>query len=152
MNQTWNGSGFFLTFFFASAWGPDVQPAWQVWPGPGTRSSRLKRKPLENLEPEMLLKCPNDVALDAAGVRTLLSVFSRLLWPNFVVHGMSWLLKILIIPMPRFHISQCPPMILSQPRIGGNLLVMDIKNERVAVFRQDFFSPVLRWGSLLRYK
>lgn len=66
-------------------------PPAEVWPGPGSRATRLKKRALE---PEMLLKCPNDVAVDAA----------------------------------------------------GNLLVMDIMNERVAVFRQDgsFVASVMK--------
>lgn len=87
-------------------------PPEEVWPGPGTRASRLRKRALEPKMPEMpempemLLKCPNDVALDAA----------------------------------------------------GNLLVMDIKNERVAVFRQDgsFVASVMKgtfkaFGSTFSY-
>ena len=70
---------------------PDVpQPAWQVWPGPGTRAARLKKRALEPEMPEteMLLKYPNDVALDAAGVRILVSVFVPLSVPKSMVHGL----------------------------------------------------------------
>lgn len=83
-------------------------PPYEVWPGPGTRAARLKKRALEPEMPEteMLLKYPNDVALDAA----------------------------------------------------GNLLVMDTKNERVAVFRQDgsFVASVMKgtfkaYGSTFSY-
>lgn len=105
---------------------PDVpQPAWQVWPGPGTRAARLKKRALEPEMPEteMLLKYPNDVALDAAGVRILVSVFVPLSVAQ--IHGAWYIIPVsLLLPgCARFHIvhpnAKIPhiiiqPMILSQ--------------------------------------
>ena len=60
--------------------------------------------------PEMLLKCPNDVALDAAGARILVSAFvpRSPLCPAFCGQNpwhiaFAWLLKIPYTLMPRFH-------------------------------------------------
>jgi hypothetical protein len=74
-------------------------------------------------ETEMLLKYPNDVALDAAGVRILVSVFVPLSVAQ--IHGAWYIIPVsLLLPgCARFHIvhpnAKIPhiiiqPMILSQ--------------------------------------